>query len=64
LVKSFQNLYTFIDKLLTRVGRRMVAAVAQGCHSSLEHENLQSLCSKMMSLFESQFVGGDDDKPA
>ena len=41
----------------------MVAA-AQGCHSSLEHENLQSLCTKMMILFESQFVGGDDDKPA
>ena len=41
----------------------MVAAT-QGCHSSFEHENLQSLCTKMMSLFESQFVGGDEDKPA
>ena len=41
----------------------MVGAVAQGC-SSLEHENLQSLCTKMMSLFESQFVGRDEDKPA
>ena len=41
----------------------MVAA-AQGSHSSLEHENLQSLCAKMMRLFESQFEGGDEDKPA
>ena len=41
----------------------MIATVAQGC-SSLEHENLQSLCTKMMSLFESQFVGGDEEKPA
>jgi hypothetical protein len=37
---------------------------AQGRHSSLEHENLQSLCTKMMNLFESQFVGRDEDKPA
>ena len=41
-----------------------MVAVAQGCHCSIEHENLQSLCTKMMSLFESQFVGGEDDKPA
>ena len=41
-----------------------MVAVAHGCHSSLEHENIQSLCTKLLSLFESQFVGGDEDKPA
>jgi hypothetical protein len=41
----------------------MVVA-AQGCHSSIEHENIQSLCTKMMNLFENQFMDGDDDKPA
>ena len=63
LVTSFQKLYTTIDKLLARVGRRLVT-VPQGGLSSLDHENLQSLCTKMMTLFESQFVGGDEDKPA
>ena len=37
---------------------------AQGCHSSIEHENIQSLCTKMMNLFENQFMDGDEDKPA
>jgi hypothetical protein len=41
----------------------MIAA-AKSCHSSLELENLKSLSAKMMTLFESQFVGGDEDKPA
>ena len=41
----------------------MVAA-AHGCHSSLELENLQSLSARMLTLFETQFVGGDDEKPA
>ena len=64
LVQTFQKFYTAIDKLLTRVGRRMVAVAQGGSQSSLEHENLQALCTKMMSLFESQFVGGEEDKPA
>ena len=41
----------------------MVAA-AQGCHSSIELESLQSSLAKMQVLLESQFVGGDEDKPA
>jgi hypothetical protein len=41
----------------------MVAA-AQGCHSSLELESLQSSLVKMQALLESQFVGGDEEKPA
>ena len=41
----------------------MVAA-AQGCHSSLELESLQSCLAKMQALLESQFVGGDEEKPA
>ena len=64
LVLTFQKYYTAIDKLLTRVGRRIVAVTQGGCQSSLEHENLQILCTRMMSLFESQFVGGDEEKPA
>ena len=63
LVQTFQKLYTTIDQLLARVGRRMVAA-AQGGHSSLELEVLQSSIARMQALFESQFVGGDEDKPA
>ena len=62
LVKSFQNLYTTIDQLLARAGRKMVA-VAQGCHSSLELENLHSSIAKMQAILESQFVGGVDDQP-
>ena len=62
LVKSFQNLYTTIDQLLARVGRKMVA-MAQGCHSSLELENLHSSIAKMQAILESQFVGGVDDQP-
>jgi hypothetical protein len=63
LVKSFQNLFTAIDSILERVGRRVVAA-AQGRQASIENESFQALCTKMMSLFESQFVGGDEDRPA
>ena len=60
LVQAFQKLYTTIDQILARVGRKMVAA-AQGCHSYFELENLQSSIAKMQALLESQFVGGDDD---
>ena len=63
LVSNFQKLYSTIDQLLARVGKR-VESVPQGCHFSLEHENIQSICTKLLSLFESQFVGGDEDKPA
>ena len=41
----------------------MVAA-PQGCHSSLELESLQPSLVKMRALLESQFVGGDEDRPA
>ena len=41
-----------------------MVTVAQGCHSSLELENLHSSIAKMQALLESQFVGGDDDKSA
>ena len=41
-----------------------MVAIVQGCQSSLEHENLKSICTKLLSVFESQFVGGDEDKPA
>ena len=41
-----------------------MVAVAQGCHSSLELENLHSSIAKMQAILESQFVGGDDDKAA
>jgi hypothetical protein len=64
LVQTFQKFYTAIAKLLTRVGRKMVAVAQGDCKSSFEHENLQVLCTKIMSIFESQFVGGDEDKPA
>jgi hypothetical protein len=42
----------------------MVVAGAQGRHTFLENENLQSFCTKMMNLFESQFVRRDEDKTA
>ena len=41
-----------------------MVAVPQGRHSSVEHDNLQSLCTKLLSLLESQFVGGEDNEPA
>ena len=41
-----------------------MVAVPQGRHSSVEHDNLQSLCTKLLSLLESQFVGGEDNESA
>jgi hypothetical protein len=55
LIKTFQKLHSTIDSLLARVGRRMVV-VGQGVQSSLQNENLV----KMLSLFESLFVGSDE----
>ena len=63
LVETFQNLQNSINQLLARVGENK-PVIAHGCQSSLVHENLQSLGIKLLSLFESQFVGGEDDKPA
>ena len=41
-----------------------MVVVAQGGPSSFELESLQSSVAKMQALLESQFVGGDEDKPA
>jgi hypothetical protein len=37
-----------------------MVAVAHGCHSSLQNENV----SKILSLLENLFVGSDDGNPA
>ena len=58
LVQAFLKLHSTIDSLLARVGRRMVVA-AQGVQSSLQNENI----AKMLSLFESLFVGNDEGQP-
>ena len=63
LVKAFQKLQIAIDQLLSKAGRKLVVA-ASGSHSSVEIENIQTLCTKMLTLFQSQFVGEDSEKPA
>jgi hypothetical protein len=37
-----------------------MVAVAQGCHSSLQNENV----AKILTLLESLFVDSDEGKPA
>ena len=59
LVKTFQKLYSTIDELLAKVGKRMVAVV-QGSHSSSQNENV----AKILSLLENLFVGSDEGNPA
>ena len=59
LVKTFQRLYSTIDELLARVGKRMVAVV-QGSHSSSQNENV----TKILTLLENLFVGSHDGNPA
>jgi hypothetical protein len=41
-----------------------MVAVASDCQRCKENEDLKSLSKKLLSLFESQFEGGEDDKPA
>jgi hypothetical protein len=59
LVKTFQKLYSTIDELLAKVGKRMVAVV-QGSHSSCQNEN----SAKILTLLENLFVGSDEGNPA
>jgi hypothetical protein len=59
LVKTFQKLYSTIDELLGKVGKRMVAVV-QVSHSSSQNEN----SAKILSLLENLFVGSDEGNPA
>ena len=59
LVKTFQKLYSTIDELLAKVGKRMVAVV-QGSHSSSQNEN----SAKILTLLENLFVGSHDGNPA
>jgi hypothetical protein len=59
LVKTFQKLYSTIDELLARVGKRMVAVV-QGSHSCSQNENV----TKILTLLENLFVGSEEGNPA
>jgi hypothetical protein len=59
LVKTFQKLYSTIDELLAKVGKRMVAVV-QGSHSCSQNENF----TKILTLLENLFVGSHDGNPA
>jgi hypothetical protein len=63
LVTSLEKLSAAIDSLLKKVGKHQEKA-SHGCHSSIEHKNLQATCTKLLMLFENQFVGRDDDKPS
>ena len=58
-VSTFQKLQATIDQHLARVGIKMVA-VAQGCHSSLQNENV----AKILTLLEGLFLDSDEGKPA
>jgi hypothetical protein len=59
LVKTFQKLYSTIDELLAKVGKRMVAVV-QGSHSCSQNENV----TKILTLLENLFVGSEEGNPS
>ena len=40
----------------------MIASSQSAACSSMEHENLASLSTKLLNLFEAQYVGTEEDR--
>ena len=61
--KGFLELHASLEQSLIRAGLRPRIASSQGAGcSGVEHENLASLSTKVLNLFEAQYVGTDEDR--
>ena len=61
--KGFLELHASLEHSLIRAGKRPRIASSQGAGcSGVEHENLASLSTKVLNLFEAQYVGTDEDR--